>query len=49
MTVSVGRPVSVGSGVVGLVVTNLCSYGDVAGGSSVQIVADSGDRSGEIV
>jgi hypothetical protein len=41
--------ISTGSGVVGLVMTIFCSYGDlvVIGWLSVQIIADPGVRSGD--
>ena len=49
MTISMGGSVSVSSGVIGLVVTSFCSYGEMGGSLSVQITADSGDRLGEIM
>ena len=49
MTTDSGRLVSVSFGVIGLVVTTFCSYGEVGELLSVQITTDSGDRSGGIV
>ena len=46
---SMGGSVSVGSGVISLVVTNFCSYGELRVWSLVRITIDSGDLLGEIL
>ena len=48
MTTSMGGLVSVSSGVVGLVFTSFCSYGEMGVLLSVQITTESEDRLGEI-
>ena len=48
MTTSMGGLVSVSSGVVGLVFTSFCSYGEMGVLLSVQITAESEDRLEEI-